>query len=182
VRAPLALPEKVLAIDREIAELPHAFGGAIALAYYAEPRTTVDIDLNVFVPEAEAPRAIAPLRELGLRASDDDVAHAMRDGQVRLYWDATPVDLFFSYDAFHDAAARAVRRVPFAGVTIPILAADHLAVCKVVFDRPKDWIDIGAMIENGTKLDGAEIIRWVQRIVGDEDQRFVRVVELLTGR
>jgi hypothetical protein len=182
VSAALTLAEKVLAIDREIAKLPHAFGGAIALAYYAEPRTTVDIDLNIFVPEAEARRAIAPLQGLGIRASEDSVAHAMRDGQVRLYWDATPVDLFFSYDAFHDAAARAVRRVPFAGSTIPILAANHLVVCKAVFDRPKDWIDIQQMIENGTKLDSPEIIRWVQRIAGDEDPRFERVVEILTGR
>ncbi len=178
--ASLTLADKVLAIDREVSEVPHAFGGAIALAYYAEPRTTVDIDLNMFVPEGEARRAIAPLQRLGVRASDNDVAHAMREGQVRLYWDATPVDLFFSYDAFHDAAAGAVRRVPFAGSTIPILAADHLVVCKSVFDRAKDWIDIEAMIANGTKLDAAEIIRWVQRIVGDDDPRFERVVAILT--
>ena len=32
------------------AKIPHAIGGALALAYYAEPRATIDIDLNVFVP------------------------------------------------------------------------------------------------------------------------------------
>ena len=29
-----SLPEKVVAIDRALAEVPHAFGGALALAYY----------------------------------------------------------------------------------------------------------------------------------------------------
>ena len=33
----------------DVAGIPHAFGGALALGYVAEPRGTVDIDLNVFV-------------------------------------------------------------------------------------------------------------------------------------
>src|SRR5262249_14713784 len=45
----LSLPERILAIDRALVAVPHAFGGALALAYYAEPRATVDIDLNVFL-------------------------------------------------------------------------------------------------------------------------------------
>ena len=38
------LPGKILATHDALAEVDHAFGGAIALAYYAEPRATVDID------------------------------------------------------------------------------------------------------------------------------------------
>lgn len=30
--------------------LAHAFGGALALAHVAEPRGTVDVDVNVFAP------------------------------------------------------------------------------------------------------------------------------------
>ena len=95
---------------------------------------------------------------LGVTGSVDVVE---RDGQVRLAWDDTPVDLFFSYDRFHDAAAKGVRVVPFADTTIPILAAEHLVVCKVIFDRPKDWVDIDAMRADATALDAAEILRWV---------------------
>jgi hypothetical protein len=80
------------------------------------------------------------------------------------------VDPFFNYDPFHDAVAAKIRRVPVASATIPILSAEHLTVCKVVFDRPKDWVDIAAMREAGTHLDALEILRWVQRIVGDDDE------------
>jgi hypothetical protein len=31
-------------------------------------------------------------------------------------------------------------------VQIPILSPEHLIVCKVVFDRPKDWLDVEEMI------------------------------------
>jgi hypothetical protein len=99
---------------------------------------------------------------------------------VRVWWDGTPVDLFFAYDAFHGAAARARRRVPFADGEIPILAPEHLVVCKVVFDRARDWVDIDAMRELGQGLDTAEVLRWVGRIAGDTDPRYERVAAVLT--
>ena len=40
---------------------PHAFGGALALAYYAEPAATIDIDLNVFVAVDRFDDVAAPL-------------------------------------------------------------------------------------------------------------------------
>jgi hypothetical protein len=175
-----SLPEKVVAIDRTLAEIPHAFGGALALAYYAEPRATIDIDLNVFVPVADAPGVIERLRGLGVEGDPSEDALA-RDGQVRLWWDRNPVDLFFSYDPFHDAARDAARRVPFADTEIPVLAADHLAVCKAVFDRPKDWVDIDAMLAAGAPIDAAEVLRWVARITGPDDPRFARIARVLAG-
>ncbi len=178
----LSLAEKVVAIHRALARVPHAFGGALALAYYAEPRATIDIDLNVFVAPARAARVVAPLRELGVEfgADADDVI--ARDGQLRAFFDANPVDLFFAYDEFHESAAHARRIVPFADTTIPILDADHLAVCKAVFNRAKDWVDIDAMLAAGTSLDAATILRWVGRVAGDDDPRYERIAAVLTTR
>jgi hypothetical protein len=55
-------------------------------------------------------------------------------------------------------------------------------VCKVVFDRPKDWVDIHAVLADDGELDPAEILRWVARIAGDEDPRFSRIAAVLTRR
>jgi hypothetical protein len=57
----LLLDEKILAVGDALsrAGIPHAFGGALALAYYATPRATIDIDLNVFLPTTEAERRAA---------------------------------------------------------------------------------------------------------------------------
>lgn len=177
----MTLAERVVAISRALAPLPHAFGGALALAYYAEPRATIDIDLNLFVPAERFDEICACLSPLGIACASDATRRLVeRDGQARVMWDATPLDLFFAYDPFHDAAAAARRQVPFADANIPILSAEHLAVCKVVFDRPKDWVDIAAMLELGTRLDAPEVMRWVGRIAGDEDPRYRRIAELLT--
>jgi hypothetical protein len=174
----LTLPEKIVAIDRALAGVPHAFGGALALAYYAEPRATIDIDLNVFALADRRAEVLGPLRELGadVAGADESIAE---QSQARLMWEGTPIDLFFAYDPFHDAAARARVEVPFADGTIPILAAEHLAVCKSIFDRPKDWVDIDAMLTLGTAIDPAEALRWVGRIAGDDDPRYDRLAALL---
>ena len=179
----LTLAQRVLAIEGALSDVPHAFGGALALAYYAEPRATIDIDLNVFVPAERFSEVAGPLAQLGAAADDPSIAALVRrDGQVRVMWDATPIDLFFSYDAFHDAAGAARHLVPFGDGTIPILAADHLTVCKAVFNRPKDWVDVDSMLAAETNIDAAEVLRWVARITGDEDPRYNRIAAVLTRR
>lgn len=175
------LAERIVAVDRALTDVPHAFGGALALAYYAEPRATIDIDVNLFVTPDHFADVAAPLRELGAAVDDPATAELVaHDGQVRVMWDHTPLDLFFAYDPFHLAAAEAHRTVPFAEGRIPILAAEHLVVCKVVFDRLKDWVDIEAVLELDSVGDPAEVLRWVARTVGDEDPRFTRIAQLLT--
>jgi hypothetical protein len=179
----LTLAERVLAIEAALAGVPHAFGGALALAYYAEPRATVDIDLNVFVPAEQFREVAVPLDRLGAEADSPSVAALIkRDGQARVMWDVTPIDLFFSYDPFHDAAGAARQVVPFGNGSIPILAAEHLIVAKVVFNRPKDWVDIEAIVTSDAEIDAAEVLRWVARIAGDEDPRYRRIVAVLTRR
>jgi Nucleotidyl transferase AbiEii toxin, Type IV TA system len=179
----LSLAERILALDAALEQIPHAFGGALALAYYAEPRATVDIDLNLFVTPDRFPEVARSLAALGVEADDPAVGEIVRrDSQARVMWGDTPVDLFFAYDAFHDAAARTIRAVPFAESSIPILAPEHLVVCKAVFSRPQDWVDIDAILSTDTVLDAAEVLRWVGRIAGDTDPRYERVAALLTRR
>jgi hypothetical protein len=181
------LPDKIVAIDERLREarIPHAFGGALALAYYAEPRATDDIDVNVFVAPARFARvrdALAPLGVSGEVAPD-----AVEDeGQCRLWWGRSPVDLFFAYDDLHVAMRKDARTVPFGDSELPILAPEHLVVCKAVFDRAKDWLDIEQMLVCVDHLDVEEIRAWLDRNVGRDDaraQRFDAMArELLEGK
>ena len=51
-----SLPDKVVLVHGALngRGINHAFGGALALAYYAEPRSTIDIDINVFAPVTDS--------------------------------------------------------------------------------------------------------------------------------
>lgn len=177
-----SLPDKVVAVHRSLenAKLAHAFGGALALAYYAEPRATIDIDINVFVPPAKVASVLEALTPLGV--SDElDAGAVERDGQGRTWWGRTPLDLFFAYDDVHEAMRRAIRRVPFGDETLPVLSPEHLVVCKAVFSRPKDWLDIEQVLVTVDDLDVDEVDGWVRRIVGDDDPRRARLAELVAG-
>ena len=55
-------------------------------------------------------------------------------------------------------------------------------VCKVVFNRPKDWVDIDSMLSGDPDIDAPEVLRWVGRLAGDEDPRYNRIAFVLTRR
>ena len=179
-----SLPDKVIAIDEALAmaKIPHAIGGALALAYYAEPRTTVDIDLNVFVSAERWEEVVDALTEIGVDAEGLDPAALERDGQCRIWWGDNPIDLFFAYDPIHEEMRKEARRVPFGGGVLPILAPEHLAVCKAMFNRRKDWLDIEQMTVATDDLDLTAVEGWLRRMVGDGDPRLDRLAELKIAR
>jgi hypothetical protein len=175
----VTLAEKLVALHRALARarLPHAFGGAIALAYVTrDPRGTNDIDVNVFVPATDAARVLAAL-PAGVELGSDTADVIARDGQIRLWWEGTPVDLFFDYAPVHDEAARHRRTVPFEGIKIPVLGPVELAVFKIMFDRTRDWADLEAMADRGT-LDFGAVRTALGGLLDDDDQRLARLAAL----
>jgi hypothetical protein len=177
------LASKLLAVHRslEAADHPHAFGGAIALAFCtSEARATVDLDVNVFVPVSRATEVFDVLPD-GIAIDGHARARTDERGQVRLWWDDNAIDLFFSYHAFHDQASARARRVPFEGVMIPVLDCTDLLVFKALFDRTKDWADIEAMADVGS-VDFALALRWVGELLGTESPQYRQLAAIGTGR
>ena len=175
----MTLARRLLALHAalEAAGLPHAFGGAIALAYWTqEPRGTRDLDVNVFVAQHEARRVLDALPE-GIAAPAAAERALLAEGQVRLWWDGTPVDLFLDYAPIHARAAANRRGVPFEGEQIPVLGPVELAVFKAMFDRTRDWADIEAMLAAGT-LDAGRVRDHLVALVGADDARVTRLADL----
>lgn len=103
----LGVAAKAIAVHEglERAGLPHAIGGALALAYCViEPRGTVDVDVGVFVDPAQVDDVLAAL-PAEVAFSDEDRALLLRDGQARLRWGRTPIDVFLATRAFHGRVA-----------------------------------------------------------------------------
>lgn len=175
--------EKALAIARALdrGAVPHAFGGAIALAFAAEPRGTVDVDLNLFVPVSRAEEVLAILSDLGVSVDAPDLrAQLARDEQARLRWDTTWIDVFFAYSPLHDDCNARARSVSVFEQTIRVLSPEDLAIFKILFDRPKDWVDLEAILfSRGARFEHTYVERWVAAIVGSDDARAVRLRQLL---
>lgn len=159
------------------ARLPHAFGGALALAWCtADPRGTSDIDLNVFVPPDKA-RAVVAALPAGVAHAAEDIRSLRRDGQVRLWWDDVPVDVFLNTTPFHEKVADRARVEPFLGVAVPFLACDDLAVFKAFFNRTRDWADLEEMATAGT-IERHALRSVIASLLGSDDARLGRVDSL----
>jgi hypothetical protein len=174
----MRLEQRVMEIHRALDRggIPHAFGGALALAYWIlHPRGTADIDVNIFVPAAECGRALKALPD-GVEQPDGTEVETRREGQIRLWWEGTPVDLFFDYAPIHGDAARDRVVVPFLDGEIPVLGPVELAVFKAMFDRTKDWADIEAIIA-AQRLDLEAVRQALCEMLGPDDYRIARLEE-----
>lgn len=173
------LSSKILAIDRGLSEagIAHAFGGALALAWCTQrARGTIDIDVNVFTGVDRVRDVFAALPE-SVQWSDADVERTQVDGQVRLWWEETPIDVFLSTTQFHDQVATRTHLEWFAGSEVPFLSCTDLAVFKAFFNRTQDWADLEAMAEAGT-LDLDRLVGVLVRYLGAGDERIERVRSL----
>lgn len=173
------LGDRVIAVHDALARagVPHAFGGAIAYAYCSEePRGTSDMDVNIFVGLDRMDEALAALPE-EVEVSDSNREIISRDGQARLWWDQTPVDVFFQTHEFHREIAREIREVPFEGGSIPVLGCEALIVFKAMFNRSKDWGDIEAMLE-ARSVDCRHVVERLRKLMGTADPVVVRLWSL----
>jgi hypothetical protein len=171
--------DRIVAVHRSLAKggIQHGFGGAIALAYAVdEPRATVDIDLNV-AGDPLHPEQVLRALPAGVAWKASDVRAIGRDGQVRLWWDDTRVDLFFPQHELHAVVASRYVTVPFADTTIPVLSPTDLVVFKALFNRTKDWADIEAVLRAGT-ADVDEALNWIEQIVGTDSASYTRLAAL----
>ena len=179
----MTLIEKVLAIHRALSAVgtPHAFGGALALAWCTQrARGTVDIDVNLFVEpdRCAAPRSRrSPTRWPGRTTTWRSSSATARPG-----CGGTPRQWTCSSTrptSTRRASARA-RLEPFAGEDVPFLSCRDLAVFKAFFNRTKDWADLEEMAEADT-LDVEAVLGVLARYLGADDDRLDRL-RSLSGR
>jgi hypothetical protein len=154
----------------DAAGIHHAFGGAFALLWCTgEPRTTVDIDLNIFVSPSETQRVLDAMPE-GIVATDDEVSQLMTTGQCRLMFDGIPVDVFLDTTPFHGDLRLHVSEHELVDTKLPFLGCNDLAVFKIFFNRRRDWADIEEMLRAG-RLDVAYVSGILGEYLGPDDER-----------
>lgn len=157
----------------EAAGLPHAIGGALALAIAGVPRGTADVDVNVFVGEDRFAALVAALAGLGI---DVDGARALdearRDGMFVARWDGMRIDIFLPSIPFADEAHRTrIRVTADGGWSGWFLSAEAIAVFKLLFFRGKDRVDLERLVAVRPELDRAYVRRWIVEMMGEADER-----------
>jgi hypothetical protein len=157
----------------EAAGVTYAFGGAIALAAWSEPRATADVDVILWLdPERELDRAIELIRRAGVTLDEESaranaVQRGMFVGQVGL----TRVDVFVPSIPFYEVAQERRVRTLIGGQPTWVHSAEVLAVFKMLFFRPKDLLDVERMlVVLGKDFDRAFVRGSLVEMLGDDDR------------
>ena len=168
-------------------KVPYAIGGAIALGFYAPPRATVDVDVNIFVTEGRGfTKALGILNDSGFVAEGDPamlLRQAREEGQFRGRMEGIRVDVFVSTVPFYKELRRRVRNAVLLGRPMKILAAEDLVVLKLMFYRRKDLADAEAVLrDQGAAFDRRTVRNRLVKLVGEEDERVRAWDELASER
>ena len=173
------LVDKILRLHEQLMQqsIPHAFGGALALAWCTErARGTIDIDVNLLIPVGEWQKALDALPD-DVKVARKDRELLRRDGQVRVWWEKTPLDLFLNSTEFHEGIANRIRWETFSGRAIPFLSCFDLAVFKAFFGQTKNWADLEEMARAGT-LEKERVQAALISYLGADDARIAKLTEL----
>ena len=157
-------------------KIPYAIGGALAMAYYATPRATVDVDINIFLsPFDELDKLLAVLDSLEFVL---DAPHTVRktateDGQLRGRISGIRVDVFLPAIAFYSELEQRKKAVTLLDRSIYIISAPDLLILKMMFFRRKDLADVEAMLRNIGLGDSTFVRGTLVDFVGESDERVV---------
>lgn len=132
--------------------------------------------MNVFVGNEQAELVLSALPE-GVEHSPKLLTALRRDGQVRLWWNKTPVDVFLNSTSFHLEVAERVCWETFMGQALPFLSCHDLAVFKAFCNRTKDWADLEEMLAAET-MDRDAVAAVLIGFLGAADERVARLMGL----
>jgi hypothetical protein len=172
---PPAAPELGLAIARALGAyaVPYALGGALAYALYGNPRSTVDVDVNVFLEPKDLAPAFSAFRSLGIAVDEAKAtAEAAAEGLFILWFEGIRIDVFTASMAFSWEAMRTRVAHHLDGDQVWFLSAEALAVFKLLFFRSKDLVDLERLVGvSGRSMDLQFVRTQVARMMGETDPR-----------
>lgn len=164
-----------IATDLGDAQVRFALVGGLAVSARVEPRFTQDVDLAVGVPsDVEAEALVRMLTASGYSTAEvfeqtavgrlATVRFDMKDGRA-----LRKVDLLFASSGIEPEAVRDAQDVEIvAGLTVPVAQLPHLIAMKTLSvseRRPKDLIDLQAMIETASEEELAQARELTKLIV-----------------
>jgi len=165
----------------ELAGCDYAIGGAIALGFWGRPRSTLDVDLTLFLPPHEIAACVRLLQTVGCDFSADEAARSLTDhGYCQVEFGGGRIDVFLPLIPFYDEARQRRQTVAIAGQRLMVWDAETLCVFKMMFFRRKDLADVEEILRvQGHRLERGWVERQIVGIYGPRDPRVARWGELV---
>lgn len=125
---------------------PHMVIGGIANLVWGVPRSTLDIDVTVWVPEREERGFIEEVTAAHASLVQAPGEFAARTRVLPLRVEGFKVDLILGGLPYEESAIRRARVVDMGGFSVRVCAPEDLIVYKIISERPKDLEDVRGVI------------------------------------
>lgn len=138
--------------------------GGIAASLLGKPRLTADVDALILLSVEDIPDLIEVATEEGLTPRLSDAEAFARRQRVLLLQHAESninVDISLGMLPFEVEAVERGQVHQISSMAIRLPTPEDLIILKAVAHRPKDMLDIQAIIESQPDLDKARIELWV---------------------
>lgn len=147
----------------------YAIGGAVALAYYIEPRDTQDLDLYLLVSDDQYHKLWETLIEMGFKS----------EGQRVIIYDV-PVDLFpVSIGPIFKEALSKSKKIFMGGLPVKIFPSEYLVVTKLMAHRYRDKEDVHRLFER--RVVSSKIVSGLIRRFDDEKKTLAKRLKEILG-
>jgi predicted nucleotidyltransferase len=147
--------------------------GGIATSLLARPRLTVDLDAVILLSIAEIPKLIQNAAEEGIVPRQKDAETFARKNRVLLLRHLssnTNIDISLGILPFEVEMVERSQKLAVGAISLRLPTPEDLIVLKAVAHRPKDLLDIQAIIEIHPNLDRGRIEYWVKQFADALDQ------------
>ena len=139
--------------------------GGIAASLLGKPRLTADLDAMVLASIQDIPNLLLLAQEVGLTARIEDADEFARNSRVLLLehqQSGIPVDISLGVLPLEIEAVERSQIYEVGPLRLRLPSPEDLIIFKAVAHRPKDIVDIQAIIENYSNLDRDRIRMWVK--------------------
>jgi len=140
--------------------------GGIAASLLGRPRLTADLDAVLLLSIDEIPELLQNAETIGLTPRIEDAERFARQHRVVLLRhkeSGTNIDISLGMLPFEEELVSRSRNFQVGSLSIRLPTPEDLIILKAVAHRPKDLIDIQAVIGNYPDLDRDRIEFWVKQ-------------------
>jgi hypothetical protein len=127
--------------------VPYMVIGGLAAAVWGEPRTTLDVDVTVWVPDADIARLVERLEESFELLAPEPRAFIARTRVLPMRTRAgIRIDLIFGLLSFEEEAIRRALEVKVGSAVIRFCSPEDLILHKIISTRERDLADARAVV------------------------------------
>lgn len=165
VPASLAAALEALVLGLSSADVPAVVIGGVAASLLGRPRLTRDIDILIDLPEARWPEILASLKPYGIEPRIADPLEFARRARVLLLTHSPSqidIDVVLGGLPFELDAIEAGQVHSLGAFDIRVPRVEDLMIMKAVAQRPRDLIDLEALLDTHPEADLDRVRQWVR--------------------